>query len=81
MDENGKHGLCLLIIGNPSSPSRGISHIGMSRSAFYNSPPSCHSKQGLDLARPLRVVLDASKNGSVGLNNGVNVEGHCFSII
>jgi hypothetical protein len=80
MDKDGNHRLSLLVIGNPSGPSSGISCVRMSGDPFYDGPPSCHSKQGANLARPLRIVLDASENGSTGLDSGVDVERHCFNI-
>jgi hypothetical protein len=50
----------------------------MSRGPFYDGPSSCHSEQGANLARPLRIVLDASKNSSMGLDSRVDVERHCL---
>ena len=64
MNEDGDHRLGLLIITNPSCSSSSISLSCMSRSSIYNGPPSCHSKQGTNLARPLGVVGDAGKNSS-----------------
>jgi hypothetical protein len=76
MDKDGDHRLCLLIVGNPSYLSGSISLSCMRGGSFYDAPPSCHSKQGTDLARPLRIVFDAGKNGSTGLDSGVDVERH-----
>jgi hypothetical protein len=76
MDKNGNHHLSLLIIGNPSNLSHRISLSCMRGGSFYDAPPSCHSKQGTNLARPLRIILDAGKNGSTGLDSGVDVERH-----
>ena len=80
MNEDGNHHLGLLIITNPSCSSSSISLSCMSRSSVYDGPPSCHSKQGTNLARPLGVIGDASKNGSARLNRGVDVERHGFRI-
>ena len=80
MNEDGNHRLGLLIITDPSCSSSSISLSCMSRSSVYNGPPSCHSKQGTDLTRPLGVMGDASKNGSARLNCGVDVERHSFRI-
>jgi hypothetical protein len=76
VDEDGDHRLCLLVIANPSSLCSSIGCIRMSGGPFNDGPPSCHSEQGANLARPLRIVLDAGKNGGTGLNGGVDVERH-----
>jgi hypothetical protein len=76
VDKDGNHRLCLLIIGNPSRLSSRISLSCVCGGSFHNVPPPCHSKQSANLARPLRVVFNASKNGSAGLDSGVDVERH-----
>jgi hypothetical protein len=76
VDKNGDHRLCLLIVANPSGLRSSIGCICMSGGPFNDGPPSCHSKQGANLARPLRVVFNAGKNGGAGLNGGVDVERH-----
>ena len=80
MNEDGNHHLGLLIMADPSRLSSSISLYCMSGSSVYNGPPSCHSKQGMNLTRPLGVIGDASKNGSARLNRRVDVERHSFRI-
>ena len=80
MDEDGDHRLGLLIMIDPSCLRGSIRLSCMKRSSVYDGPPSCHSKQGTDLTRPLGVIEDASKNSSARLNRGVDVERHCFRI-
>ena len=80
MNEDGDHRLGLLIMTDPSRLSSSVSLTCMSRSSVYDGPPSCHSKQGMDLTRPLGVIGDAGKNGSARLNRGVDVERHSFRI-
>ena len=48
----------------------------MSGCTISDGPPSCHSKQGMELAGPVSIVGNASKNSSTGLNSGVDVERH-----
>jgi hypothetical protein len=48
----------------------------MSGDPLNDGPPSCHGKQGANLARPLRIVLDAGKNSGAGLDGRVDVERH-----
>jgi hypothetical protein len=76
VDKNGDHRLCLLIVANPSCLRSRISLSCMCGDSFDNVPPSCHGKQGANLARPLRIVLNTGKNGSAGLDSGVDVERH-----
>ena len=59
MDEDGNHRLGLLIMTDPSCLSSSVRLSCMKRSSVYDGPPSCHSKQGTDLTRPLRIVGDA----------------------
>ena len=80
MDEDSDHRLGLLIMTDPSCLSGSIRLSCMKRSSIYDGPPSCHSKQGTDLTRPLRIVGDAGKNGSARLDRGVDVERHGFRI-
>ena len=80
MDEDGDHRLGLLIMTDPSCLSGSIRLSCMKRSSIYDRPPSCHSKQGTNLTRPLGVIGDAGKNSSARLNSRVNVERHCFRI-
>ena len=80
MDEDGDHRLGLLIMTNPSCLSSSVRLSCMKRSSVYDGPPSCHSKQGMNLTRPLRVIGDAGKNGSARLNCRVDVERHGFRI-
>ena len=80
MNKDGDHRLGLLIMADPSCLSGSVRLSCMKRCSVYDGPPSCHSKQGTDLTRPLRIVGDASKNGSARLNRGVDVERHSFRI-
>ena len=80
MNEDGDHRLGLLIMTDPNCLSSIVSLTCMSRSSVYDGPPSCHSKQGTNLTRPLRIIGDAGKNGSARLNCGVDVERHSFRI-
>ena len=80
MNKNGDHRLGLLIMTDPSCLSGSVRLSCMKRSSVYDGPPSCHSKQGTDLTRPLRIVGDAGENGSTRLNGGVDVERHDFRI-
>ena len=80
MDEDDDHRLGLLSMTDPSCLSSSVSLTCMNRSSVYNGPPSCHSKQGTNLSRPLGVIGDASKNGSARLDCGVDVERHSFRI-
>ena len=76
VDKDGDYSLSLLIIGNPSGMSSRVSLTCMSRSTINDAPPSCHGKQGMELAGPMSIVGNAGKNGSMSLNSGVDVERH-----
>ena len=74
MNKDSNHGLGLLIMTDPSCLSGSVRLSCIKRGSVYDGPPSCHSKQGTDLSRPLRIIGDAGKNGSARLNRGVDVE-------
>ena len=59
MDEDGDHRLGLLIMTDPSCLSGSVRLSCMKKRSVYDGPPSCHSKQGTNLTRPLRIVGDA----------------------
>ena len=76
MDEDGDHYLSLLVVGNSSGTSSSISLTCMSGCTISDGPPSCHSKQGMELAGPVSIVGNAGKNSSTSLNSRVDVERH-----
>jgi hypothetical protein len=76
VDKNGDHRLCLLVIADPSCLRSRISLSCVCGGSFDNAPPSCHGKQGTNLARPLRIVFDTGENSGAGLDSGVDVERH-----
>jgi hypothetical protein len=76
MDKDSDHRLRLLVVGNPSGLSSRICLSCMRGDTVYDVPPSCHGEQGTNLVRPLRIVFDAGKNSSAGLDSGVDVERH-----
>ena len=80
MNEDGDHRLGLLIMTDSSCLSGSVRLSCMKRRSVYDGPPSCHSKQGTNLTRPLRIIGDAGKNGSARLNRGIDVERHGFRI-
>ena len=80
MDEDGDHRLGLLIMTDPSCLSSSIRLSCMKGCSVYDGPPSCHSKQGTDLTRPLRIIGDAGKDGGTRLDCRIDVERHGFRI-
>ena len=76
MDEDGNHRLSLLVVGNPSGMSSSVGLTCMCRGTINNTPPSCHGKQGMELAGPVSIVGNAGKNSSTSLNSRVDVERH-----
>ena len=48
----------------------------MSGSTINDTPPSCHSKQGTELAGLVSIVGNTGKDSSMSLNSGVDVERH-----